>query len=54
MITVIVTVLKEAGLVASVNTAETTLLRTPDKIALTPPLVVEEAGQRYLQTAQLF
>ena len=28
------------------------LLRTPDQTTLAPPLVVEEAGQRYKQTAQ--
>ena len=29
-------------------------LRTPDRTTLAPPLVIEEAGQRYKQTTQLF
>ena len=51
MMTVIVTVFEAAGLTE--KKTETMLLRTPDQTTLAPPLVIEEAGQRYKQTAQL-
>ena len=53
MMTVIVTVFEAAGLTVSEKKTETTLLPTPNQALRTSPLVVEAAGQRYMQTMQL-
>ena len=52
MMTVIVTVFEAAGLTVSEKETETMLLRTPNQAIRTSPLVVEAAGQRYMQTMQ--
>ena len=44
MMTVIVTVFEAAGLTVS-EKAETMLLRTPDQVPCTSPLVIEAGGQ---------
>ena len=44
MMTVIVTVFEAAGLTVSEKT-ETMLLRTPDQVPCTSPLVIEAGGQ---------
>ena len=50
MMTVIVTVFEAAGLTVSEKKTETMLLRTPNQAIRTSPLVVEAAGQMYMQT----
>ena len=52
MMTVLVTVFFEApGLTVSENNKEAMLLRAPaEKKTIAPPLVIEEAGQRYIST----
>ena len=52
MMTVIVSVFEAAGLTVSEKKTETMLLRTPNRAIRTSPLVVEAAGQRYMQTMQ--
>ena len=52
IMTVIVTVFEAAGLTVSEKKTETTLLPTPNQALRTSPLVVEAAGQRYMQTMQ--
>ena len=52
MMTVVVTVFEAAGLTVSEKKTETMLLRTPNQAIRTSPLVVEAAGQRYMQTTQ--
>ena len=52
MMTVIVTVFEAAGLTVSEKKTETMLLRTPNQEIRTSPLVVDAAGQRYMQTMQ--
>ena len=52
MMTVIVIVSEAAGLTVSEKKTETILLRTPNQAIRTSPLVVEAAGQRYMQTIQ--
>ena len=52
MMTAIVPVLKAAGLTVSENITEALLLRTLNQVLPTSPLVVEEAGQTYMQTTQ--
>ena len=52
MMTVIVAVFEAAGLTVSEKKTETMLLRTPKRAIRTSPLVVEAAGQRYMQTMQ--
>ena len=52
MMTVIVTVFEAADLNVSEKKTETMLLGTPNKAIRTSPLVVEAAGQRYIQTMQ--
>ena len=54
MMAVIVTVFEAAGRTVSEKKTETMLLRAPDQATLAPPLVIEAAGQRCKQTAQLF
>ena len=54
MMTVIVPVFEAAGLAVSEKKTESMLLRTPDQTTLTPPLVINAAGQRYKQTARFF
>ena len=54
MMTVIVTVFGAARLTVSEKKTEAMPLQTPDQTTLAPPLVIEAAGQRYTQTAQLF
>ena len=49
MMTVIVTVFKEADLTVSEKKTETMLLRTTDQAPRTSPLAIEAAGQRYRQ-----
>ena len=53
MMTEIVTVFEPAGLTVLEAKTETMLLGTPDQATLASPLVLEAAGQRYKQTAQL-
>ena len=50
--TVIVTVFEAAGLTVSETKTETMLLRTPNQPIRTSPLVVEAAGQNFMQTMQ--
>ena len=50
MMTVVVTVFEAAGLTVSEKKTETMLLRTPNQAIRTSPLVVEAAGQMYMQT----
>ena len=52
IMTIILTVFKAAGLTVSEKKTETMLLRTPNQVLPTSPLVVEAAGQRYMQTMQ--
>ena len=52
MMTVILTVFETAGLTVSEKKTATMLLRTPNQAIRTSPLVVEAAGQRYMQTMQ--
>ena len=52
MMTVIVTVFEGAGLTVSENKTGTMLLRTLNQVLPTSPLVVEAAGQTYMQTMQ--
>ena len=52
MITVIVTVFQAAGLTVSEKKTGTMLLRTRNQAIRTSPLVVEAAGERYMQTMQ--
>ena len=54
MMTVIVTVFEAAGFTVSEKETEPMLLRTSDQTTLAPLLVIEEADQRYKQTAQFF
>ena len=53
MMNVIVTNFEAAALTVSKKKAETMLLRTPDQASRTSPLVIEAAGQRCRQAAQL-
>ena len=48
MMTVIVTVLEASGLTVSAKKTDTMLLRTRDQTSTTPSLVIEAAGQRYI------
>ena len=48
MMTAIVTVFEAAGLTVSENKTETMLLRTLNQMLEISPLVVEAAGQRYI------
>ena len=50
--TVIVTVFEAVGLTVSETKTETMLLRTPNQAIRTSPLVVEAAGERYMQTME--
>ena len=50
--TIIVTVFRTARLTVSEKKTKTLLLQTPDQASLTPPLVIEAAGQRYRQKTQ--
>ena len=50
MITIIVAVFEAAGFTVSENKTETMLLRTLNQVLPISPLVVEAAGQRYMQT----
>ena len=52
MMTVIVIVFEAAGLTVSENKTEIILLRTLNQVLPTSPLVLEAAGQRYMQTMQ--
>ena len=52
MMTIIVTVFRTARLTVSEKKTKTLLLQTPDQASLTPPLVIEAAGQRYRQKTQ--
>ena len=52
IMTVIVTVFEAAGLTVSEKKTETVLLRTLNQALPTSPLVIETAGQRYMQTMQ--
>ena len=52
MMTVIVTVFQAAGLTVSEKKTGTMLLRTRNQAIRTSPLVVEAAGERYMQTMQ--
>ena len=52
MMSVVVTVFEAAGLTVAEKKTETILLRTPNQAIRTSPLVVEAAGQRYMQTMQ--
>ena len=52
MMTVIVTVFEGAGLTVSEKKTETMLLRTPNQVPQTSPLVIEAVGQMYRQTMQ--
>ena len=51
--TVIVTVFEAAGFPISGNKTKRVLLQTPGQTTLASPPVIEAAGQRYRQTAQL-
>ena len=53
MMAVIVTVFEAAGLTGSEKKTEAMLLRTRDQTPTAPSLVIEAAGQRYIQTTQL-
>ena len=53
MMTVIVTVFKAEGPTVSEKKTDSMLLRTPNQAPCTSPLVIEAAGQRYRQTAQV-
>ena len=53
MMTVIVTIFESAGLTVSKKETETMLLRTLNQVLPISPLVVEAAGQRYMQMVQL-
>ena len=54
MITVVVTFFEAVGVTVPEKKTETMLLRTPNQALRTSPLVVEAAGQRYIQTMQFF
>ena len=53
MIIVIVTGFEASGLTVSEKNTEAMLLGTPDYTTLAPPFVIEAAGQKYTQKAQL-
>ena len=50
MMTVLVTVFEAVGLIVSGKKTETMLLRTPNQAIRTSQLVVDAAGQGYMQT----
>ena len=53
MMAVIVAVFQAAGLTVSDKKTKTMLLRNPDQISRTSPLVIEATGHKYRQTIQL-
>ena len=52
MMAVMVIVFEAAGLTVSEKKTETMLRITPDQTTFAPPLAIEAAGQRCIQTAQ--
>ena len=52
-VTNMVNVFEAAGLKVSEQKMETMLLRSPNQTPLNSPLVIEAAGQRYKETAQV-